>query len=183
MRRVIRAALAAALAAACSLPAFASAPSVADLDAHARATGNRKDAAITVGARLFAQKWPAQVMQVAANEMAGHLVLGLRVSGVHFHENLTRAQFLDEIATLVSQSFAALPAAEEVDLWVTVPLSVGKGIVVAGDLARPTSRTVFTLSVRRGEPASALAARLKSGQDLYVDEEWAHTAFKKASED
>lgn len=156
-------------------------PSVADLDAHARATGNRKALAIAVGDRLFSQEWPAQVMQVAANEMSGHLVLGLRLSGVHFHQELTRDQFLSEVGSVVAACFAAAPHAEEVDLWTTVPLGVGKGIVVAGDLARPTSRTVFTLSARRDESPAALAARLRSGQNVYVDEEWERTAFKKGS--
>ena len=54
---------------------------------------------------------------------------------------------------LIARAFAAAPAAEEVDLWVTVPIAVGKGLVVSGDLAVPTTRTVFTLSVRRGEHA------------------------------
>jgi hypothetical protein len=163
------------------IQAYASAPSVADLDAQARATGNRKDIAVTVGDRLFTDEWPAQVMQVSANEMAGHVVLGLRVSGVHFHKALTREAFLSEIASLVARSFAAAPMAEEVDVWAVEPLNVGKGLVVAGDLAVPTSRTVFTLTARRSESPSALAARLRSGQNVYVNEDWAHDAFKKGS--
>lgn len=161
-------------------PAFASTPSVADLDAHARATGNRKDIAVSVGDQLFRQEWPAQVMQVAANEMGSHLVLGLRLSGVHFHRPLTRDQFYAEIASLVGECFAAAPTAEEIDIWTTVPLNVGKGVIVAGDLAKPTSRTVFTLSARRGEAPSTLAERLRGGEDIFVDEEWARTAFKSS---
>lgn len=161
-------------------PAFAAAPSVADLDAHARATGNRKDIAVAVGDQVFRQQWPAQVMQVAANEMGTHLVLGLRVSGVHFHHPLTREQFYEEIASLVGECFVAAPQAEEIDIWTTVPLSVGRGVVVAGDLAKPTSRTVFTLSARRGETSAALAERLRGGEDVFVDEEWARTAFKSS---
>lgn len=181
MRRVTNLLAAAALVAATIAPAAASIPSVADLDAHARAGGNRKDIAIGVGDRVFAKEWPAQVMQVMANEMSGHVVLGLRVSGVHFHQAMTREQFDAEIASLVAACFAAAPDAEEVDVWATVPLNVGKGIIVAGDLARPTSRTVFTLSARRTEPPSALALRLSSGQNIYLDEEWAVAAFKKGS--
>jgi predicted amino acid dehydrogenase len=161
--------------------AFAATPSVADLDAHARATGNRKDIAVSVGDNLFRQRWPAQVMQVAANEMGTHLVLGLRISGVHFHRPLSRDEFYSEIAALVSECFSAAPQAEEVDVWTTVPLDVGKGVVVAGDLAKPTSRTVFTLSARRGETAADLASRLRGGGDVFVDEEWARTAFKSST--
>jgi len=120
-------------------------------------------------------------MQVAANEMGAHLVLGLRISGVHFHRPLTRDQFYAEIASLVGECFAAAPQAEEIDIWTTVPLSVGKGVVVAGDLAKPTSRTVFTLSARRGEAPSSLAERLRGGEDVFVDEEWARTAFKSST--
>ncbi len=162
-------------------PVFAAQPSVADLDARARATGNRKDVAISVGDKLFMQQWPAQVMQVAANEMGTHLVLGLRISGVHFHRPLSRDEFYGEVTSLVGECFAAAPQAEEVDVWTTVPLDVGKGIVVAGDLAKPTSRTVFTLSARRGESSAALASRLRGGGDVFVDEEWARTAFKSST--
>ena len=162
-------------------PAFAAAPSVADLDAHARATGNRKDIAIAVGDHLFRQEWPAQVMQVAANEMGSHLVLGLRINGVHFHRPMTRDEFYGEIASLVGECLAAAPQAEEIDVWTTVPLDVGKGVIVAGDLAKPTSRTVFTLTSRRGETSQALVERLRGGEDVFVDEEWARTAFKSST--
>lgn len=94
---------------------------------------------------------------------------------------MTRDQFYTQIASLVAECFTAAPKAEEIDVWTTVPLDVGKGIIVAGDLAKPTSRTVFTLSARRGEAPEALAARLRGGEDVYVDEEWARTAFKSSS--
>lgn len=158
---------------------LAATPSVADLDAHSRAGGNRLDIATSVGEQLFNTTWPAQVMQVLANQDGTHIVLGLRVSGVKFHESLTREAFDREVMDLIARAFAAAPAAEEVDLWVTVPLAVGKGLVVSGDLAVPTTRTVFTLSVRRGEHADALAARLHNGGNVYLDEEWASTAFTK----
>ncbi len=120
-------------------------------------------------------------MQVAANQMGTHLVLGLRVNGVHFHRPLTREQFYEQIASLVGECFAAAPQAEEIDVWTTVPLNVGKGVIVAGDLAKPTSRTVFTLSARRGEAPAALEERLRGGEDIFVDEEWARTAFKSST--
>lgn len=150
----------------------AASPSVADLDAHSRATGNRIDIAMAVGEHIFATKWPAQVLQIEANQMSSHLVLGLHVSGVKFHRPLTRGQFEDEIRSLVAQAFAAAPTAEEVDVWTTVPIAVGKGVVVSGDLAKPTTRTVYTYSARRGAAGSA---------NVFVDEEWALDAFKKAS--
>ncbi|HTZ55136.1 MAG TPA: hypothetical protein VMB20_08715 [Candidatus Acidoferrum sp.] len=155
-------------------------PSVADLDAHSRASGNRIDIATSVGEQLFSTTWPAQVLQVLANQDGTHIVLGLRVNGVKFHGTLTRNAFDREVMDLVARAFAAAPAAEEVDLWVTVPLSVGKGVVVSGDLAKPTTRTVFTVSVRRGEGTESLAARLRSGANVFLDQEWASTAFTKS---
>ncbi|MDQ2992309.1 MAG: hypothetical protein M3R30_05760, partial [Candidatus Eremiobacteraeota bacterium] len=71
--------------------ALASAPSIATLDADARASGNRKEIAMKIGDALFAIEWPAQVMKVSANQAAGVLVVGLKVSGVKFHGPLTRA--------------------------------------------------------------------------------------------
>ena len=155
-------------------------PSVADLDAHSRASGNRIDIATSVGEQLFSTTWPAQVLQVLANQDGTHIVLGLRVNGVKFHGALTRDAFDREVMDLIARAFAAAPAAEEVDLWVTVPLSVGKGVVVSGDLAKPTTRTVFTVSVRRGEGTESLAARLRSGANVFLDQEWASTAFTKS---
>jgi hypothetical protein len=163
-----------------ALVLIAASPSVADLDAHSRASGNRLDIATSVGEKLFSTTWPAQVLQVLANQDGANVVLGLRVNGVKFHGTLTRDGFDREVMDLVARAFAAAPTAEEVDLWVTVPISVGKGIVVSGDLAKPTTRTVFTVSVRRGESAAALAARLRSGANVFLDQEWASSAFTKS---
>lgn len=157
--------------------ATAGAPSVADLDAHSRAGGNRPDIATSVGLQLFSTTWPAQVMQVLANQSGTHLVLGLRVSGVKFHAPLSRDGFDREIGDLVTRAFGAAPDAEEVDLWVTVPIDVGRGVVVSGDLAKPTSRTVFTISVARG---ASVAALLRSGTSVFLDQEWAQGAFTKS---
>jgi hypothetical protein len=159
---------------------MANTPSVADLDAHSRAGGNRLDIATSVGEQLFGTTWPAQVLQILANQDGTDVVLGLRVNGVKFHGAVTHDAFNQEVTDLVARAFAAAPAAEEVDLWVTVPLSVGKGIVVSGDLAKPTTRTVFTISVRRGESAAAVMARLHSGTNVFLDQEWASTAFTKS---
>ncbi|MGA7745825.1 MAG: hypothetical protein WCC70_00950 [Candidatus Aquilonibacter sp.] len=155
-------------------------PSVADLDAHSRAGGNRLDIATSVGEQLFSSPWPAQVVQVLANETAAHVVLGLRLSGVKFHQPLSHEAFNAEIVEVITRAFAAAPSAEEVDLWVTVPIVVGKDVVVSGDLAKPTTRTVFTISVTRRENAASLAARLHSGANVFLDQEWAQSAFTKS---
>jgi hypothetical protein len=152
-------------------------PSVGVTDAYARAAGNRKPIAVKIGRQLFRTLWPAQVINVYADGIPGHNVAGLHLSGVHFHHPLTRAQFLGEVDDLVERAFAAAPV-EEVDVWASVPLSVGKGVVVAGDLAKPTFRTVFTVSVLRGESAAALLQRMEQGQGVFWDQDWEHSAFK-----
>lgn len=152
-------------------------PGIDRTDAYARAAGNRKSLAVRIGTALFANEWPAQVMNVYADGIAGHDVAGLRISGVHFHHALTPDQFAAEVVDLVARTFAAAPV-DEVDVWASVPLSVGKGMVVAGDLAKPTSRVVFTVSVRRGESAGALARRLRAGQGVFWDQDWKQSILK-----
>jgi hypothetical protein len=173
------ASIALALALFVSFAAQAATPSVADLDARGRAGGNRRDIATVVGVRVFTATWPAQVLQILANQIGPNLVLGMRLSGVKFHHPLDRAGFDREVGALVTQAFASAPQAEEVDVWVTVPLDVGKGLVVSGDLAKPTMRTVFTISVRRGESPASLAARLHAGANVFLEQEWARSAFTK----
>jgi hypothetical protein len=152
-------------------------PSVDRTDAVARAAGNAKPVAIRIGRALFETEWPAQVLNVYADGIAGRDVAGLRISGVHFHHSLTREQFIAEVAALVDRSFAASPV-DEVDVWATVPLRVGKDVVVAGDLAKPTSRTVFTLSALRGESSAALERRMRRGAGVFWDQDWTRNGLK-----
>jgi hypothetical protein len=152
-------------------------PSVDRFDAVARAGGNRKPMAVKIGRALFTTEWPAQVLNVYADGFGGHDIAGLRVSGVHFHHPLSRDEFSSEIAQLVQKAFASAPI-DEVDVWASVPLRVGKDVVVAGDIAKPTSRTVFSVSVQRGESISALARRLQQGHGVYWDQEWTRSALK-----
>lgn len=162
------------------LPATATAysPTVSQLDAAARAAGNRRDIAQHVGDRVFAKRWAAEVTQIAANELNGHLILGVRLLGVKFHRPLTRDEFVAEVVSVVGLVFAGAPSAEEVDLWASVPIDVSKGAVVSGDLAKPTSRTVFSVSVRRGEDAAALQARVLAGTNgVFWDVVWARSAL------
>jgi hypothetical protein len=179
LRSRISAALLLAAMLAWAAPAPASAPTVASLDAQSRAGGNRIAVATAVGDRIFTKTWPVQVLQVLANQMGPDLVLGMRLSGVKFHEPVDRRQFDAELATIANEAFAADPAIQELDIWVTVPIAVGKGIIVSGDLAKPTSRTVFTVTIRREESPGALMRRLGAGTGVFVDPEWASTAFTK----
>ena len=161
--------------------AMGAVPTVAELDASQRAAGNRLDIATKIGRSVFRVGWAAQVTQISVNTVGTHTIVGIRLWGVKFHRPLTRAAFTGEIAALVGRAFAVAPEAEEVDVWASVPIAVGKGVVVSGDLAKPTTRTVFSLTVRRGEPASSVARRAERGQGAFWDEEWAQTAFKKQS--
>lgn len=158
--------------------ARAYAPSVADLDAAARAVGNRRDIAVQIGQAVFATRWPAEVSQISANELDGHLIVGIRIWGVKFHQPITREEFVSEVVALIERTFATAPAVEEIDAWASVPISVGKGVVVSGDLAKPTSRTVFSLSVRRGEAPASIKTRAAATSDgVFWDADWARTAF------
>ncbi len=180
LRNLISVVFGAAIAIEIAGGAAAYAPSVAQLDATARATGNRRDVAQRIGASIFSTAWPAEVSQISANELEGHLIVGIRMLGIKFHRAITREQFASEVVALVEKSFAAAPATEEVDLWASVPISVGKGAVVSGDLAKPTSRTVFSISARRGESAASLRARLAGGSDgVFWDAPWSRTAFRE----
>ncbi len=161
--------------------AFAQMPSVADLDAHSRASGNRIDVAQRVGESLFQITWNAQVLHVSANSADGHTVIGLALSGVKFHAPITRAQFVAEIVDLLRRSFAAAPQAGEVDLWTDVPIPVYKGEIVSGDLAKPAWRNVFTISARRDESTAELVRRIDRGDGVFWDQEWAKTAFKQGT--
>jgi hypothetical protein len=164
-----------------TLPAFAASPSVAELDAAARASGNRPDIATQIGDRVFSSTLPAQVSQISANEFGGHLVLGIRMWGVKFHKPITQREFVGQVAWLVRTAFAIAPSAQEVDVWTSVPIDVTRDIVVSGDLARPTSRVVFTLSVPHTASDAATITRLAAGGAAFWDREWARTAFVKAT--
>jgi hypothetical protein len=153
-------------------------PSVADLDATARAAGNRLDVAHRVGESVFRTTWPAQVSQISANGIGKHVIVGIRVWGVKFHHPITRKEFVSEVAALVERAFAAAPEAEEVDLWASVPIAVGKGVIVSGDLAKPTTRTVFSISVRRGETPQSVLAHIAGSSAAFWDQEWERSAFK-----
>lgn len=157
--------------------AQAHSPTVAELDADARAAGNRIDLAERIGDSIFRTTWAAQVSQVSANALGPHVIVGIRVWGVKFHHPITRDEFVGEITSLIRTAFAAAPEAEEVDLWVSVPIRVGKDVIVTGDLAKPTTKTVFSVSVRRDETPETTIAKT-SGSMTYWDQDWERSAFK-----
>ena len=138
---------------------------VADLDAEARAVGNRRERGrahrgIHFRHRVAGGGEPGLGQRDRRPSPRGHPHLGREVS-----RPITRDEFLDEVVTVVRRAFAAAPAAEEVDVWASVPIDVTKGEIVSGDLARPTSRTVFSLTVRRGETVASVRARADRWSD------------------
>jgi hypothetical protein len=146
--------------------AIAAAPvSAADEDARARAAGNRHAEAVKIGSVLFATRWPAQILRVRVDAVGRHAIAGLMLSAVKFHQDIDRAGFLNEIELLVQRTFAASDV-EEVDVWATVPIAVKEHTVVSGDLAEPTSRTVFAVTCRRDQ-LTGLVARLRNGDGVY----------------
>ena len=155
------------------------APSTSLVDAYARAGGNDKATAVQIGRVVFQHQWNAQILKIYADRAGSHSVAGMLLSGVKFHHPLTRTEFIAEVASIIDLAFSAAPV-EEVDLWCNVPLSVGKGLVVSGDLAHPTQRTVFTVTVRRGESKASVSARIAAGQNVYWDALWAKQALARS---
>lgn len=97
-----------------------------------------------------------------------HVDCGLTVSGTRFHRTLDLAAWNAEIAGLVAGAYAAAPEVDEVDCWATVPLDAGKGAVVSGDFAQPTSATVFSITVPRAARAT-FRADLLAGRGVFWD--------------
>ncbi len=139
-----------------------------DARVNARSTGSALTTARTVATALLARPLPAQLLKVRCERAGAHVDCGLTLSGVHFHRPLDLAAWNAEVLALVDAGFAAAPEVDEIDCWATVPLDAGKGVIVSGDFARPTSATVFSVTVPRAE-LGALRARLSSGRDIFWD--------------
>jgi len=151
--------------------------SLADVDAAARATGNRKAEAIRIGQALFTTLWPVQIRKVRVDGTGRHLVAGLVLSGVKFHGKLSAEGLTNEVIALVDRTFAADPV-EEVDVWTIVPLPTYVHEVVSGDLAQPTSRIVYGATILRSE-LPTFAARLRRGDDVYWQPGWRQSLAKE----
>jgi hypothetical protein len=171
MRRAAAAVTLAALVGACApAPARAATPTVVEVNAQARAAGNRRDEAIKIGRSLLATHGPAQVLKIRVDGIGPHLVAGIVLSGEKLREPVDAAGFLDQVIQIVDETFDA-GEVEEVDVWATVPIPVAPGAIVSGDLAVPTSRTVFSASVRR-TARQTYAAHLRAGSGVYWSPDW-----------
>jgi len=136
-----------------ALAATAPLGATTDARALARAAGGDRATALRVAGILLAQPLPIQLTKVRCERFGDQRFCGLTLSGVKFHRRIDRRAFETEIDALIGQTFAGDPQIVEVDLWTTVPADAGKGAVVSGDFALPTSATVFATTARRGEVA------------------------------
>ena len=161
MRKVISAGVALAVLALGLVPMHASA---ADYRAEGRAAGGDRATAVRVAHALLARPLDVQLTRVRCERVGTAGFCGLTLSGVKFHRRVDTAVFQAEVDGLVHGAFAVDPTIAEVDLWVTVPADAGKGAIVSGDFAMPTSATVFATTVPR-----ASAARPSANANVFWD--------------
>jgi hypothetical protein len=135
-----------------------------DYRAEGRAGGGDRTLAVEVAHALLAQPLALQLTRVRCERAAGADFCGLSLSGVKFKRRVDTATFTAEVDTLVRGAFAVDPAIAEVDLWVSVPANSGKGMVVSGDFALPTTATVYTITVPRAQ-----ANRPDDGSNVFWD--------------
>ena len=133
-----------------------------------RSSGSDVATARRIAAALLARPLPAQLLRVRCERVGRHVDCGLIVSGAKFHRALDLRAWNAEIAALVDGAFGAAPDADQIDCWATVPLDAGKGTVVSGDYAQPSSATVFSISVPRARRGS-VRARLAGGAGVFWD--------------
>ncbi len=153
---IVFAALAGSLGAAVAAPV--------DFRAQERAAGGDRATAVRVAHALLARPLDLQLTHVRCERAAGAGFCGLTLSGVKFHRRVDTGSFRAEVDELVHGAFAVDPSIAEVDLWVSVPANAGKGALVSGDFAQPSSATVFATTVPR-----ALAARPSEGANVFWD--------------
>lgn len=147
--------------------------------ATARARGSDRATAVAVGRALLAHPLSAQLTQIRCEKLGAHHICGLVLSGVKFKRPLDRRGFLAEVKELITGAFAQAPL-EEIDLWTTVPLGTGAGVVVSGDLAVATAATVFAVTVPRAA-LGELDERLATGHDVFWDAAFADSLAKGTS--
>lgn len=174
MRNRINAAILAAIVA--SAPAAAQAQ---DARVIGRSTGSDLATARRIAAALLARPLPAQLLKVRCERAGARVDCGLTLSGTHFHRSLGLNDWNAEVAGLIERAYAAAPDVDEIDLWATVPLDAGKGAIVSGDLAKPTSATVFSITVPKSD-RGAVRERLADGRGVFWDPAF-HTSLAKGT--
>ena len=143
---------------------LASAPALASTRAELRATGGDRPTALRVANALFARPLDLQLTRVRCERVGARSFCGLTLSGVKFHRHIDTATFERDVDALVRTALAVDPQIAEVDLWVTVPADAGKGAVVSGDFAMPTSATVYATTAPRAQTTAPAG-----GADVFWD--------------
>jgi hypothetical protein len=133
--------------------AMATVTKSSDYRAEERAAGGDRVTAVRIAHALLATPRDLQLTRVRCERVGTAGFCGLTLSGVKFKHRVDTASFRAEVDGLVRGAFAVDPAIAEVDLWVTVPADAGKGAVVSGDFAQPSSATVFATTVPRTQIA------------------------------
>ena len=133
-----------------------------------RSSGSDVATARRIAAALLAHPLAAQLLRVRCERVGRHVDCGLTVSGTKFHRPLDLRSWNAEVAALIEGAYAAVPDADEIDCWATVPLNTGLGTVVSGDYAKPASATVFSITVPRAQRAG-VRARLARGTGVFWD--------------
>jgi hypothetical protein len=161
----------AALLWAAQVPAAAQGANL-DLNAHARAEGNRLDDAVALAKVLLPIGGPAQILKVRVDAVGKHAVAGVLLEGGAKHP-YGRQAFLGEVEQIAAATLDR-SAVEEVDIWAIVPIEVPKGAIVSGPMAVPTSKNVFAVTFPRAE-RGAIAKVLQVGRDVYFGPAWEAT--------
>ncbi len=150
------------VAAAALIVAGALAAAPLDRRVIARTEGTDLATARRIAAAILSHERPAQILWVRCDRVGQHVDCGIVLSGVKFHRPLDIAGWNAEVVDLIGEAFATAPQVDEIDCWATVPLAVGRGAVVSGDYAQPTSATVYSITVPRGLH-SGLAGLIEHG--------------------
>lgn len=126
-------------------------PSLLDVDAAARATGNARSEAFVVARALLSAPSAMQVIGVHVDRVGSHRVASVTLLGTKLRHRIAPAAFLKEATHLIDVAFAADAALEEVDLRALVPEKAytDEEERDADEGDRPPEQTVFTLTVRR----------------------------------
>jgi peptidoglycan/xylan/chitin deacetylase (PgdA/CDA1 family) len=131
--------------------------------ARKRIEGNDPMVAERICISLLREEFREPVEKIRVVTVPAASVAGIMLSGSRLHEPVTASQFETDARAMAALTLSSAPRVSEVDVWATVPQAVARGTVVAGDLAAPTDRTVFSIAVRRGAP----------GARAFIDRDWA----------
>jgi peptidoglycan/xylan/chitin deacetylase (PgdA/CDA1 family) len=131
--------------------------------ARKRIEGNDPSVAERIGISLLREEFREPIEKIRVLSVPAASVAGIMLSGSGLHGPVTETQFETDARSMALLALSDAPSVSEVDVWATVPQAVATGTVVAGDLALPTERTVFSLSLRRDAPAAR----------AFVDKQWA----------